>query len=62
MCKKVLENAPEDFPPRPFCSPHCKLADLHNWLGERYRIPGEDLTDVGTQSPTESDDEGGLRN
>jgi endogenous inhibitor of DNA gyrase (YacG/DUF329 family) len=37
-CKKVIENAPADFPPRPFCSPSCKLADLHNWLSERYVI------------------------
>lgn len=36
MCKKVIQNAPEDFPPRPFCSPRCKLADLDNWLSERY--------------------------
>ena len=51
MCKKVLESAPDDFPPRPFCSPRCKLADLHGWLGERYRIP----TDMGVGEP---DDEG----
>jgi endogenous inhibitor of DNA gyrase (YacG/DUF329 family) len=51
MCKKVLENAPEDFPPRPFCSPRCKLADLHHWLGGTYRIQ----TDMGPEQP---DDEG----
>jgi endogenous inhibitor of DNA gyrase (YacG/DUF329 family) len=38
ICKKVIENAPEDFPPRPFCSPRCKLVDLENWLNEAYRI------------------------
>ncbi len=38
MCKRVIEDAPLDFPPRPFCSPRCKLADLHNWLSESYRI------------------------
>lgn len=37
-CKKVLEDVPPDYPPRPFCSPRCKLADLDNWLSERYRI------------------------
>lgn len=37
-CKKVIENAPADFPPRPFCSPRCKLLDLDNWLNERYFI------------------------
>ena len=38
MCKRVVEDAPADFPPRPFCSPRCKLADLNNWLSESYRI------------------------
>jgi endogenous inhibitor of DNA gyrase (YacG/DUF329 family) len=23
----------------PFCSRRCRLADLDNWLEERYRIP-----------------------
>jgi endogenous inhibitor of DNA gyrase (YacG/DUF329 family) len=31
-----LEDVPTDYPPRPFCSPRCKLADLDNWLSERY--------------------------
>ena len=35
-CKKVLEDAPADFAPRPFCSARCKLSDLDNWLSERY--------------------------
>ena len=26
---------------RPFCSERCRLLDLGNWLGERYRAPGE---------------------
>jgi uncharacterized protein len=38
ICKKTIENAPADFPPRPFCSPRCKLIDLDNWLSERYAI------------------------
>lgn len=37
-CKKVLESVPSDFPPRPFCSARCKLADLDNWLSERYVV------------------------
>lgn len=46
ICKAVLEDVPEDFRTRPFCSQRCKLADLHNWLSEAYRIssplrPGE---------------------
>jgi endogenous inhibitor of DNA gyrase (YacG/DUF329 family) len=40
LCKAVIEDAPPDHPPRPFCSAECKLTDLHNWLGlgETYRI------------------------
>jgi endogenous inhibitor of DNA gyrase (YacG/DUF329 family) len=37
-CKTVIENVPEDFPSRPFCSARCKLLDLGNWLNETYRI------------------------
>lgn len=38
-CAKVIENAPDNLPCRPFCSPSCKLADLNNWMSEVYRIP-----------------------
>jgi endogenous inhibitor of DNA gyrase (YacG/DUF329 family) len=45
----VLEDVPSDFGPRPFCSERCKLIDLGNWLGEKYRISRplspEDLED-----------------
>jgi endogenous inhibitor of DNA gyrase (YacG/DUF329 family) len=46
ICKTVIENAPDDFAFRPFCSQRCKLADLDNWLTGAYRIssplrPGE---------------------
>jgi endogenous inhibitor of DNA gyrase (YacG/DUF329 family) len=34
----VLADVPSDFGPRPFCSERCKLIDLGNWLGEKYRI------------------------
>ena len=33
---------------RPFCSERCKLIDLGNWLGERYRVPGPP---AGDESP-----------
>ena len=46
-CNKVIEDAPEGFPPRPFCSPRCKLADLHGWLSERYVI-SQPIPAVGT--------------
>lgn len=37
ICRRELE-VPEDYPSRPFCSSRCKLADLHNWLNEVYRV------------------------
>jgi len=52
ICKTVLENAPEDFDPRPFCSPRCKLVDLGNWLSDAYRIPTN-------ERPEDSEDEFG---
>jgi endogenous inhibitor of DNA gyrase (YacG/DUF329 family) len=47
ICKTVLENAPEDFEARPFCSARCKLVDLGNWLGDAYRIPTNERPDEG---------------
>ena len=29
---------------RPFCSKRCADIDLGRWLGEHYRVPGEDET------------------
>ncbi|HEX4337649.1 MAG TPA: DNA gyrase inhibitor YacG [Polyangiaceae bacterium] len=55
MCKRVLEDAPTDFPPRPFCSARCKLADLHNWLSESYRISSPlDVSEYGDVEPDAS--------
>lgn len=42
MCGKEQEVS-NDYGPRPFCSTRCKLADLNNWLNERYSIPAEQL-------------------
>lgn len=56
-CAKVIENAPDDLPSRPFCSPTCKLADLHNWMNEAYRIPRsitEDDLDQSYSDPANS--------
>jgi uncharacterized protein len=39
ICKRVVLEAADDFGPRPFCSPRCKMIDLGNWLSEAYRIP-----------------------
>ena len=52
ICKTVLENAPDDHEPRPFCSARCKLVDLGNWLNESYRIPTN-------EAPSDSDEEFG---
>lgn len=47
LCKTVIPDAPDDHPPRPFCSARCKLIDLGNWLDEKYRVsePIADLED-----------------
>jgi endogenous inhibitor of DNA gyrase (YacG/DUF329 family) len=34
----VLPNVADDYPTRPFCSVRCKLADLHNWMTEEYKV------------------------
>ena len=34
----VLEDAPDNHGPRPFCSTRCKMIDLGNWLNEAYRV------------------------
>lgn len=49
ICKKVLDEAPADFGPRPFCSARCKMVDLGNWLDGAYRIP------LGRESATDED-------
>jgi endogenous inhibitor of DNA gyrase (YacG/DUF329 family) len=53
ICKTVLENAPDDFEPRPFCCARCKLVDLSNWFDESYRIP----TTEQPVTPDDKDDE-----
>ena len=40
---------PEDFP---FCSPRCRLVDLHHWLEGAYRIPVENP--AASPNPEES--------
>jgi uncharacterized protein len=40
-CKGPLRPHAEN-PAHPFCSPRCKLADLSNWLNERYSLPAEE--------------------
>ena len=52
QCSKVMQ-VPDDYAPRPFCSTRCKLADLHNWFSEVYRIPGEPLNEELSDEPPE---------
>ena len=50
------EMAGEGSPFRPFCSERCKLIDLGNWLGDRYRIPGAPVSDEASSDDDSSDD------
>ena len=45
------ECAWENNPSRPFCSERCRLVDLGNWLGERYRIAGAPAADESDNPP-----------
>ncbi len=33
----------DEWPTFPFCSTRCKTIDLGRWLGERYRLPAEEV-------------------
>jgi len=58
ICKE--SGAWEGNPFRPFCSERCKLIDLDNWLGERYRSPsrvGPGEEDAAEAGATETDGE-----
>lgn len=41
-CRRA--TALDGNPYRPFCSERCKVLDLANWADERYRIPGEPVS------------------
>ena len=58
ICKTVIENAPADFPSRPFCSNRCKLVDLGNWLDGVYRVP-EPLPDASAPDQNRSENRRG---
>ncbi len=55
ICKTVLENAPDNHEPRPFCSARCKLVDLGNWLNESYRIPTNERPDAPNDDGADDD-------
>jgi uncharacterized protein len=57
-CGKETEAAGKAH--RPFCSEHCKLIDLGNWISEAYRIPQKSTDedeDGDTPSPKNSEKE-----
>jgi len=55
QCKKeIVREGNRWFP---FCSERCKLVDLGQWIGEQYRIPAENQSEVGSE-PTPPDDDG----
>jgi hypothetical protein len=39
----------EEF--QPFCSKRCADVDLGRWLGETYRVPGEDFSEIKVALP-----------
>ena len=41
ICKKPVELT---NPEMPFCSERCRLIDLGDWLDERYRVAGPELS------------------
>ena len=50
ICKKEVTHASKAWP---FCSERCRTIDLGNWLGGKYAIPGERLSDENVRSELE---------
>jgi len=50
-CKKEVSWS--DNPHRPFCSERCKTVDLGAWASEKYRIPGKEEDDIGSDDDEE---------
>jgi len=58
ICKTVVDDVPDDYAFRPFCSSRCKTIDLGNWLDEKYRISRPLSADeVPEPSEAEQDEE-----
>lgn len=51
ICETIIEDAPPDFPSRPFCSKRCKLVDLSNWMNEVYRVPVDESAELDPDVP-----------
>lgn len=42
ICKGAVIQVEGAWPATfPFCSDRCRLVDLGQWLGEKYRVPAE---------------------
>jgi endogenous inhibitor of DNA gyrase (YacG/DUF329 family) len=46
-----LRRAWAGNPHRPFCSLRCRLIDLGDWLDERYRVAGPELSAESESGP-----------
>ena len=55
-CPICRAKVTDESPARPFCSPRCRLIDLGNWLGGRYRIAGEKNVDEAAVPSTPASD------
>ncbi len=53
-CGKEKDTA--DNPFRPFCSEHCKMVDLGNWLSGNYRIPTSETPEDDSHTSTPQED------
>ncbi|MCL2076715.1 MAG: DNA gyrase inhibitor YacG [Betaproteobacteria bacterium] len=51
-CNRETPRRTEN-PWRPFCSERCKLIDLGNWAGERYRLPEENSAEAISETSGE---------
>lgn len=43
QCRRKAEYIGNPF--RPFCTERCKLIDLGQWASEKYRVPGEPVSE-----------------
>jgi uncharacterized protein len=56
ICNKPVETFPKN-PSFPFCDERCKLVDLGNWLGDRYRVNSEAPFNEGSERSSEEQKE-----
>lgn len=55
LCAYCRQHAPVmEF--LPFCSERCKMADLGQWLGGAYRVPGATDDTLDSQDDTRPDE------